>query len=221
MKNKIKDDTHFIAHYLAKYSDSYESLNLGNNTQTHNKICLILDISESSFRRLRDEYDGFYNNRKGFPNPEKRKSRVNYKKQFDNIEQSQYIEKIMLILSESNYEIKLDEEIGLEAIKFYEGDKIRIEINKYERNIRAKNECLKHYKRICVICGFTDENSNYPSINIIEVHHVKPLSETNKKHIVDPILDLRPVCPNCHRAIHSKNPAFTIEEFKKKINNDS
>jgi 5-methylcytosine-specific restriction protein A len=31
---------------------------------------------------------------------------------------------------------------------------------------------------------------------------------------VDPIRDLRPVCPNCHLIIHSKKVPFTVEEVK-------
>jgi 5-methylcytosine-specific restriction protein A len=215
MKITISEETHFIAHYLAKFPDSYESLRIGNNTQTHNKICEVIDIKESSFRRLRDEYDGFYENRKGFPYPEKRKSRVEYKNLFDKIKQDVYIQKINLILSKENFEINFDEQI--EDNPYYEGEKIRIEINRYERNQKAKKECLEYYGRKCEVCNFDDKNSIYSNINIIEVHHLKPLHENNEKHKVDPVKDLRPVCPNCHRALHSKKKAISIEELKEII----
>ena len=52
-------------------------------------------------------------------------------------------------------------------------------------------------------------------------HRAKPISEINEKYIVDPIEDLRPVCPNCHRALHSKNPAYSIEEMKIMLNNNN
>ena len=34
-----------------------------------------------------------------------------------------------------------------------------------------------------------------------------------KSLYIDPIKDLIPVCPNCHSMIHSKRPAFTIDEI--------
>ena len=217
MEISISEESHFIAHYLAKYADSYETLNLGNNTKTHELICETLDIKESSFRRLRDEYDGFYKNRKGFPNPQNRKSRVEYKKRFENIEQTEYLKEIRSILFNDKIDIKFDE-VNTDEIHL-EGNKIRVAINRYERSLRAKNKCLKHYKRKCVICSFEDNASRYSDIDIIEVHHLKPISEINEEYAVDPIKDLRPVCPNCHRALHSRNPAYSIE-LKIVLNNN-
>lgn len=55
----------------------------------------------------------------------------------------------------------------------------------------------------------------------IHVHHIKSLSEINEEYEVDPINDLKPVCPNCHLALHSKvgdNP-YGIDELKAKIQN--
>ena len=43
---------------------------------------------------------------------------------------------------------------------------------------------------------------------------VNQISDIGKEYEVDPIKDLIPVCPNCHAMIHSKRPAFTIEEIK-------
>ena len=35
--------------------------------------------------------------------------------------------------------------------------------------------------------------------DLIQVHHLVPLSAIGKKYRVDPIRDLRPVCPNSRR----------------------
>jgi 5-methylcytosine-specific restriction protein A len=43
------------------------------------------------------------------------------------------------------------------------------------------------------------------------------LSQIGEKYTLNPINDLRPVCPNCHAIIHKKNPPFTIDEVKKFI----
>lgn len=57
--------------------------------------------------------------------------------------------------------------------------------------------------------------------DFIHVHHLIPLSEINQEYEVDPIKDLRPLCPNCHAMIHRKHPPFTIEEIKNLINKNS
>jgi predicted HNH restriction endonuclease len=51
--------------------------------------------------------------------------------------------------------------------------------------------------------------------SIIHVHHVVALSIIGGEYEVDPIKDLRPVCPNCHAVIHSRTPPYTIEEAVK------
>ena len=45
------------------------------------------------------------------------------------------------------------------------------------------------------------------------VHHINQISEMGGEYEIDPVKDLIPVCPNCHSMIHSKRPAFTIEEL--------
>ncbi len=221
MRKPISEEAHFIAHYLAKFPDSYELLGIGNNTETHNVICEKLELTESSFRRLRDEYDGFYANRKGFPNPENRKSRVYYKNLYENIDKQNYVEKVIQLLEiDSQAEIERYSDEQNERIPYHEGAQFSVVINKYERNQKAKKECLEHYKRICKICGFKDFETYGNEIGIIEVHHIIPISEINEIYTVDPKQDLIPVCPNCHRALHSQRPPVTIEELKEIINNN-
>jgi 5-methylcytosine-specific restriction protein A len=48
----------------------------------------------------------------------------------------------------------------------------------------------------------------------MHVHHIIPMSKIREQYLVDPISDLRPVCPNCHFIIHSKKEPFTIEEVR-------
>ena len=49
---------------------------------------------------------------------------------------------------------------------------------------------------------------------IIEVHHIKPISEIGIDYQIDPINDLVPLCPNCHRVVHKRNPPYTVEEVQ-------
>jgi Predicted restriction endonuclease len=52
---------------------------------------------------------------------------------------------------------------------------------------------------------------------MIHVHHVTQLSEVGVEYQVDPIRDLRPVCPTCHAVIHAKSPPLTVDQVKAMI----
>jgi predicted HNH restriction endonuclease len=51
--------------------------------------------------------------------------------------------------------------------------------------------------------------------DFIHVHHLKELSSVGPGYEVDPIDDLRPVCPNCHAMLHKRRPAFTPDELRR------
>jgi predicted HNH restriction endonuclease len=38
-----------------------------------------------------------------------------------------------------------------------------------------------------------------------------------KGYLIDPVADMRPVCPNCHAVIHLCDPPLSIEETKAMI----
>ncbi|MBX3591576.1 MAG: HNH endonuclease [Burkholderiaceae bacterium] len=67
----------------------------------------------------------------------------------------------------------------------------------------------------CVVCAF-DFSVRYGPIGegFIHVHPIKPLSEIGKDYVLDPIRDLRPVCPNCHAMLHRLVPAISIEKLQ-------
>ena len=98
---------------------------------------------------------------------------------------------------------------------FYEGTSRRISVNAYERNPVARQKCIEHYGASCVICGF-DFEKVYGDIGrgFIHVHHLKSIAEIGETYEVDPINDMRPVCPNCHAIIHRKKPAYSLEEVR-------
>ncbi|MBY0204673.1 DUF3427 domain-containing protein [Paenibacillus cucumis Kampfer et al. 2016] len=98
---------------------------------------------------------------------------------------------------------------------YYEGNSQRRIVNTYERNLEARQKCIEHYGFSCAVCDIRFENV-YGSIgeDFIEVHHLVELNQIGKRYAVDPIKDLRPVCPNCHAMLHRKKPAYTIEELK-------
>lgn len=99
-----------------------------------------------------------------------------------------------------------------------EGVKKTISVNAYERNTTARKECIEHYGVVCNVCQF-DFEAIYGSVGsgFIHVHHIVPLHVINKSYIVDPIKDLRPVCPNCHAMLHRGSTTLTIKELKEII----
>lgn len=109
----------------------------------------------------------------------------------------------------------LPEEVS-DTEPLYEGIKSPIVVNSFERNAEARKKCIEYYGTRCIVCNF-DFEKMYGVIgkDFIYVHHLVPLSEISERYIVDPIQDLRPVCPNCHAIIHRRKPAYTIEEVKK------
>ena len=100
----------------------------------------------------------------------------------------------------------------------YEGALIKVMANKYERNQKARRECVakKGYK--CLVCG-RDFEATYGEIGkgFIHVHHLTPISSIGKEYQLDIDRDLVPVCPNCHYMLHRKNPPYTIEELKEML----
>lgn len=109
-------------------------------------------------------------------------------------------------------EMQIPEEV-LSEKWLVEGTTSRITINAHERNREARRKCIEHYGSSCAVCGL-DLGSVYGSIaqGFVHVHHLKPLSEIGEEYEVDPITDLKPVCPNCHSIIHLGRQTRTIEE---------
>lgn len=98
-----------------------------------------------------------------------------------------------------------------------EGAKRTITVNYYERNSAARNACIKAHGILCSVCGF-DFESFYGGRGkgFIHVHHIVAISDIAQEYEVDPVKDLRPVCPNCHAMIHRKIN-ISIEELRSEI----
>lgn len=120
-------------------------------------------------------------------------------------------------LANINANIKLPEEIE-HPENFIEGATKEISVNYYERNQAARNACIDHYVYSCYICDFNFEEI-YGEVgrNFIHVHHLKPLHEITKEYQVNPINDLRPVCPNSHAMLHRRKECLDISELKEKL----
>ncbi|MEG3845131.1 DUF3427 domain-containing protein [Microcoleus sp. herbarium14] len=98
---------------------------------------------------------------------------------------------------------------------FREGTVCKVSVNAYERNPVVRQKCIEHYGATCYVCCF-----NFGKVfgelgdGFIHIHHLRPLSEIGEEYEVNPVEDLRPVCPNCHAMIHRRSPPLTIEEIK-------
>lgn len=89
-------------------------------------------------------------------------------------------------------------------------------MKQYKRTKKERDECIKFHGTICAVCGFSFEQE-FGEIgkDYIEVHHLKPVAQfaSSPVRIVNPIADLRPVCANCHRMLHMRNPPLSVEEL--------
>ncbi|PYD71039.1 HNH endonuclease [Novacetimonas hansenii] len=97
-----------------------------------------------------------------------------------------------------------------------EGAKKTVVVNHYERNTAARQACLQHYGLNCSVCSFNfEEKYGEHGQGFIHVHHIHPISEQSEEYNVDPVRDLRPVCPNCHSMLHRGKDILSIEELRK------
>jgi 5-methylcytosine-specific restriction protein A len=101
---------------------------------------------------------------------------------------------------------------------YIEGAEDVVLVNRYERDPRARRDCIAYHGAACAVCKL-DFSARYGALGAgyIHVHHLVELSSVGEGYKVDPIKDLRPVCPNCHAMLHRERPALTIEELKKTL----
>jgi predicted HNH restriction endonuclease len=68
------------------------------------------------------------------------------------------------------------------------------------------------------VCGLNFEQ-RYGSIGagFIHVHHLTTLSSVGRRYKINPIGDMRPVCPNGHEMLHQQDPPLSIEELRGRL----
>lgn len=103
-----------------------------------------------------------------------------------------------------------------EAIGFdVEGALTSSTIARRERSPRNRLLCLSIHGHRCVACGMQPKDHYAEAGDIIEVHHLEPVSLLSEPRPYDPRTDLVPLCPSCHRAVHRRYPVpYSIEELK-------
>jgi 5-methylcytosine-specific restriction endonuclease McrA len=99
------------------------------------------------------------------------------------------------------------------SVTFHEGSLTRVERDVRERSPEARNQCLAIHGYTCQCCGFNfEEVFGEAGKGIIDVHHLVPLSEGERD--TDPRTDMMPICPNCHRMMHRREPPYRVEELR-------
>lgn len=108
--------------------------------------------------------------------------------------------------------------VSAAELAFIEGGRALVQVNRFERDPRARKQCIQIFGTRCAVCGF-DFAKVYGKIGagFIHVHHLRPLSISRREHKIDARRDLRPVCPNCHEMLHRKKPPFSIKALRARI----
>lgn len=97
------------------------------------------------------------------------------------------------------------------------GAVVQVLVNAYERDPKARRECIAIHGLNCAVCGMNFEQ-RYGGIgrDFIHVHHRKQLSSREVYHL-NPGDDLIPVCPNCHAMLHTSYPPLEIDDLKERL----
>jgi hypothetical protein len=102
--------------------------------------------------------------------------------------------------------------------RYLEGSVMRVALNRYERNPKARAACIAHHGSSCVVCKFDFAKAFGPEARgYIHVHHLREISKLRGPYKVDPVADLRPVCPNCHAMLHLSGSMLTPDQLRSRL----
>lgn len=132
---------------------------------------------------------------------------------------------VKVLWSFDDRELRLPEEVDMPEATNGDNDRLykegavrQVQVNRYERSGAARRKCIEAHGDSCAVCGFNfgevygDFGRGY-----IHVHHLKPIARIGEAYELDPVQDLRPVCPNCHAMIHRMDTPLSIEELREVI----
>lgn len=100
-----------------------------------------------------------------------------------------------------------------ESVEIYvEGKVVEVVTDRFERDPKARLRCIEHYGANCHACGFNfAEHYGERASGYIQVHHKMPLAQRRGEYTVDPVMDLIPLCANCHVVVHLTDPPMDME----------
>lgn len=101
---------------------------------------------------------------------------------------------------------------------YVEGSPRAISTTRFERNPMARAACIDYYGAKCAACDLSFADRYGPEAKgYIHVHHLVPISRWGIAYQIDPVKDMRPMCPNCHAMVHDKTPPRSIEYVREMI----
>jgi 5-methylcytosine-specific restriction protein A len=102
-----------------------------------------------------------------------------------------------------------------------EGAKMIATVNRYERSPRNRRACINHYGWSCWVCDL-DFSEIYGPLGdgYIQVHHMVPVAEMGPGYRPDPVMEMVPLCSNCHSMIHRREPLLSPLELRELLGKD-
>ena len=98
----------------------------------------------------------------------------------------------------------------------FDGAIQRSQSTRWERNREARRQCIEHFGTACQVCGLSfGRRYGVLGADFIEVHHSDRHARRQRRRQVDPTVDLVPVCSNCHRMLHRREPPLGVRDLKK------
>jgi 5-methylcytosine-specific restriction protein A len=108
----------------------------------------------------------------------------------------------------------IEDPIG-DEVPAFEGAILQSVVKRRERNPRNRLLCIRIHGEKCAACGSEPRLTYGDAGSIIEVHHLEPVALLTEPRPYNPRTDLVPLCPSCHRAVHTRRPIpISIEELK-------
>ena len=99
-----------------------------------------------------------------------------------------------------------------------EGNLTKVVIKRRERSPKNRLLCFAIHGNQCSVCGINPLVRYKVNRNTLEAHHLEPLALITNPKKFDPRKDLVPLCPNCHRAVHTRTPRpYEPSELKKML----
>lgn len=101
---------------------------------------------------------------------------------------------------------------------YLEGAVHQVLVNAYERDPKARQACINHYGLSCQACDMNFEVV-YGELGtgFIHVHHEIPLHSLGEGYAIDPVHDMKPLCPNCHAMVHRTDPPMKVTDLRRVI----
>jgi hypothetical protein len=102
---------------------------------------------------------------------------------------------------------------------YVEGQRLSAERYFFARNPNLVRDAKAAHGKECQVCQF-DFEDQFGSVgkDFIEAHHLDPLSERSESEWTEELRtsidQIAVLCSNCHRIVHRRRPAYSLEEIR-------